>query len=411
MGRLTALCFGLLACAPEAAVPDAASAVDVGVFDLGLPDANVDAAPRDATTDARPDTLLEAPDLGPDGAGDLGVDASRPVERRHLALGAHPLNAPITFELPPGFDSLLIQAQGRPDQIYGIGALSGPGGPIEAAAGAAPLRPYRNPEVAVALLPQDEQTRLEAGTYRFEVQGEDPGEVEVEVWLGSGGRALRINVLLPPSTGRRPEDLPVLAFAQALTTVMQEVFGLEAEVRAAQLAEGAPAEVQLGAGLQDVAALAAAAEGDPGGLDLYLVDQIFNGENRQGGFATGLPSPVGLRGTLPSASIIRTSLLDDFPLATAQAAAHELGHALGLFHTTEAFGDAYDPITDTPPCPLLCDTDGDGVLLSSECGRNDSLAFPCRGAADNLMFWTAGGLRQLSAGQRRVLRRHPVLDP
>ncbi|HEY4220954.1 MAG TPA: matrixin family metalloprotease, partial [Myxococcota bacterium] len=62
--------------------------------------------------------------------------------------------------------------------------------------------------------------------------------------------------------------------------------------------------------------------------------------------------------------------------------AHEVGHALGLFHTSEADGVLHDPIADTPECPASADADGDGALDASECGAFD---------ADNAMFWTASG--------------------
>ena len=60
--------------------------------------------------------------------------------------------------------------------------------------------------------------------------------------------------------------------------------------------------------------------------------------------------------------------------------AHETGHWLGLFHTTEAGGTAFDPLPDTPECSLLpYDTDHDGILQPQECVNRD---------AANLMFWT-----------------------
>ena len=69
--------------------------------------------------------------------------------------------------------------------------------------------------------------------------------------------------------------------------------------------------------------------------------------------------------------------------------AHEVGHYLGLYHTSEHDGGAHDPIADTPEC-----ASGDGACPDG----------------DNVMFWTGGGARRLfTAGQGAVMRRHPLV--
>ncbi|MCA9544105.1 MAG: hypothetical protein KC613_06930, partial [Myxococcales bacterium] len=55
-----------------------------------------------------------------------------------------------------------------------------------------------------------------------------------------------------------------------------------------------------------------------------------------------------------------------------------------------------------------CDADGDGVLLARECGAQGMGAPPCQGASDNVMFWTLGGQRAVTASQRRVVGAHPL---
>lgn len=60
--------------------------------------------------------------------------------------------------------------------------------------------------------------------------------------------------------------------------------------------------------------------------------------------------------------------------------AHEAGHFLGLFHTSEADGTVVEPLDDTPECGPERDTDGDGWLLPAEC---------VGAGAENVMFWAA----------------------
>jgi hypothetical protein len=103
--------------------------------------------------------------------------------------------------------------------------------------------------------------------------------------------------------------------------------------------------------------------------------------------------------------------LDSLPKADAAAGAvlaHELGHLLGLAHTSEANGEQHDAIADTPEClPEAAANVVDGIepLLSAEdCADLDGT---------NLMFYTPSvtGLSQemLTEGQRFVIDRSPLL--
>jgi hypothetical protein len=83
--------------------------------------------------------------------------------------------------------------------------------------------------------------------------------------------------------------------------------------------------------------------------------------------------------------------------------AHEVGHFLGLFHTSETDGSSYEPLSDTPVCDLSHDTSGDGIVD----------AFECMGlGAENVMFWGVTiADATFSAMQRDVLRGAAVLSP
>jgi len=140
-------------------------------------------------------------------------------------------------------------------------------------------------------------------------------------------------------------------------------------------------------------------------MNVFFVNTI-NGDILAGyvilGVSAGLPG-APIRGTTASGLAVTMA---DFPQGLGKIAltwAHEGGHNLGLFHTTEASGTAFDPLDDTPECSRTRDTNGNRIVESSE----------CQGVgADNLMFWTTSptGLNlNLTPNQGFVLLRDPVV--
>ena len=89
---------------------------------------------------------------------------------------------------------------------------------------------------------------------------------------------------------------------------------------------------------------------------------------------------------------------------------------LGLYHTSEADGGAFDPITDTPTCAcdvcapaadrVLC-TAGSGTVTGPDCLRSLSSC----GGGRNLMFWLLGSVStgRISPEQSRIVRANPLV--
>ena len=135
------------------------------------------------------------------------------------------------------------------------------------------------------------------------------------------------------------------------------------------------------------------------GVSFFFV-QGFNGWSVLGK-AGGIPGPPLVHGTYGSG--VAVSLADYYGWSeyaisvTAETMAHELGHQLGLFHTSEQDGLMHDPIPDTPECT---DKNGDGLVDYDECYNKD---------ADNLMFWSVTLSAKLTPGQKYVIHRNASL--
>jgi hypothetical protein len=139
------------------------------------------------------------------------------------------------------------------------------------------------------------------------------------------------------------------------------------------------------------------------GVNLFFIEDYTDSESL--GNAAGIPGSMGTanswNGVLISlaAHDVSGSTLDAQLLG--ETAAHEMGHQLGLFHTTESGGTVFDILTDT-----------------AECRNGNISAEECEGyGAENVMFWRpwirasrSAGKKQetLSSHQQYVLKYSPI---
>lgn len=158
----------------------------------------------------------------------------------------------------------------------------------------------------------------------------------------------------------------------------------------------------------DLQNLVATSQKPEGGYDDVLSANIFFIESMQIGgggrgaigVSQGLPGAAALHGT-PSSGVVFTSeymgqrFRDregnevDGNKLTGIVLAHEVGHYLGLFHTSEQFGQGYDPLDDTPQC-----TSG----FPDNCPDIDNLMFPLAGVSHT----------EVTAQQSHVIKANPL---
>jgi hypothetical protein len=146
-------------------------------------------------------------------------------------------------------------------------------------------------------------------------------------------------------------------------------------------------------------------------MNFFLVDSITSASGPPGTIIAGvdgtIPGPATFGGTVASGAAVSVADLgtgacgggtslncgDDL---IAFIAAHEAGHFLGLYHTSEAAGDYFDPVADTPTCPCAQCMPPDGGTCQTAPGTppnpyyvtgQDCTASSSCGGGDNLMFW------------------------
>ena len=329
--------------------------------------------------------------------------------RAHVAGG---LSDPVTIDLPDGVDAVLIEIAGAHGQ-FRLAELQTPSGRDVVESGGFVTRDAREVDGLVDwLYPNSPSLTLESGRHvlRFTALGDggrvvDDEDVTVRLYTrtnggGGGGGAIKLDVIVADDAldGGSADKLASALVARVAALYAQAGLTIADYTTATAHLGGSALPLDGGrlgaASLTSLQAALRAAGARAEALHLVVVRELDDGGAPVAGYSLGLPGPFAAdrptAGVLVSAAPFAapsTGALDTEAMGT--TAAHEIGHYLGLYHTSERDGVDHDPIADTPEC-----APGAGACPD----------------ATNVMFWTGGGGRsQLTAGQGAVMRRHPLV--
>lgn len=301
---------------------------------------------------------------------------------------------PVSFQVPDGLASFTIVIRDGAtdfDQRIGITSLVAPDGTVlldDSDPELIPINPpaIRYPQASAVLVPNSDDAAaapqageytLTAGMWEIDFEAEDPfvpveGTIEsIDVTFEPAterGGLVDLNVFTTPSMADEVDDDYV---ALMVASINSYYVGAGIEMGEVSLYD-LPEEAERMANSESIRELCRANSlpgPRHGSVNIFLVQEIAFAL----GFTGGSPSPPGIYGVAASGIVAEKG---GTPGRTGLLVAHELGHFLGLRHTTDFSQPdggsltvtGHDPLSDTPECAA-------GVALES-CPDRDNLMFP-----------------------------------
>lgn len=318
------------------------------------------------------------------------------------------LSERVSIDVPVGIESLLIEVSGQ-GGYYFLTEMVTPSGRDLVEAAVLVTRVAREiPGYVSWQYPANEVGGIDAGPYQLLVRAENRDGSRLEE------DSLTMSVYMRKSETVAQCILP-LDFIVATDAIAEEDVDESIERLAIGVSEFfAPANVQIpqyGVSRVHFPTMTVEEEGDLGetaiALGSILADALSNDRAREealhvfivrsmgtglNGYSMGLPGPAS--GDWPSSGVLvsTTSFATGnvlSPEMMSVSTAHEIGHYLGLYHTSER-DTFHDPIADTPEC------DRAGFCTDEAFARN--LMTP-GGSPDRYI---------VTPGQGAVIRRHPL---
>jgi hypothetical protein len=327
----------------------------------------------------------------------------------HHARIINGLSGELEFEAPEGIQSVLVEVRGDKG-LYHLDEFKTPAGDL-IEAGTYTTRGAREvPGLVDWLYPNTPRLSLDAGTYKILLRAETPSgarpdeEVEIRFYAKKQTEFETCGIhmdFLVDENAIDAADIEV-AIDRATKWVNELYAPLGVQVADYQIVpitlpnpnfnpeDGESVKGQISDVLSQARAQGKARAGS---VHIVVVHQIGGAD--PSGYAMGLPGPFDADRP-NSAVLVSTSAYTDSQGfldvdGMASTIAHETGHFLGLYHTSEKSGEIHDPINDTPECS------------GSVCPATFH---------ENIMTPGGGSDRiTVTEGQAFVLKQHPLCQP
>ncbi|MCO4760883.1 MAG: hypothetical protein KC502_05225 [Myxococcales bacterium] len=351
-------------------------------------------------------------------------DSERSTARlQHVELGtfdssAAGLTDPIAFDLPVGVTAMVIRVEGDPAGHYIIAALERDAGfslipkawlaqtPLpDACVGPCANRIAAQPGAAAFLFPNTPLVDLRPGKHSLKIFAFDaarkPMKTSVSVSLDwvrpkdpPNGWRLPINICFTSAMGWTKATGPQQPRLTAALATAKKLFGQAgitlAPIRWFDVSKSGQYIATRTGPTSDLMKLFKSGAGLPIGVNVFLTERIIKkgalpGANVALGLAGGVPGVPNSVGHARDGVVLSLHIPTGQEDVLGYTLAHELGHYLGLFHSSEAKG-------------------------ASGGGAHDTLPDTAEHDQHNLMYWSVtSSATQLSHEQRQVLRRSPWL--
>lgn len=292
-----------------------------------------------------------------------------------IDFGPTPLNQTRSFDLPSGALGFTILIEGDPGVVYGVSRLVKPNGTVLINNfNSNSLILFPTEKEAALVMPQNDrpENAMLAGPWQFRVDASQNDTPNVKVIIRNGpfaGGDIALKIYIPQ--GLRACQAPgcnggqgtvinaanAATFAEiqgALNTFFDEFYGDEGG-----FSQGNVSFFDISSSFLEISSQAEldslnrqSAIGGPGGLHFFLIQRFGppGFDSGTAGISSGIPGAITTAGGPAAGVAVEIQGDTDFNgNFTGLTMAHEAGHFLGLFHTTE-FNGFSDLITDTPAC-------------------------------------------------------------
>ena len=353
---------------------------------------------------------------GDDGTGDDGGQANSVDDLRFVSLGEIPAGGgDVTIDVEAGEGSFLFYTQAADiDEPIVIFDVTGPDG-TSILTERIPDGIVNNGDAAV-LVPLTDTTPLEPGTYTISVESESATTAGAIVKQDAAGEAQVLNVKFWVATssdeiadqdgrdavGQIFRDTGDTIFGPANLSIGTVDFIDAPQAVVDQFSELPLPTTGNSEALRELCSSVSGEFGQDRSLHFVLVDSIVDPDDDSGvtlGIAAGIPGAT-IIGDTRTGCVVVTANAGGITLAgNATTVWHEAGHLLGLNHTTEADGSAFDFLPDTFECDISNDANDDGTVDETECTD---------GA--NFMFHDTNNTG-MSEDQGNLIAAHPLFQP